>query len=215
MVQVAFSALVGQQEGHLACKTLSGGVLAWFSVWSKVQTCIQSRWCHCQSMSLASVTSKLVLPFLYRLIWVVPEKGPLNECVCHGPSWLVWSEEWCWVCIHQMNWVNSQSLESIVDAVVILSLLVFFIYFHLLSLLVILVFCLQWFDTVEWWGTFVVICLERGADLYMAQLMPLPLAVSCFSKIQIGFTFLVPAHPGCPGQRAIKRLCVCVCVVFY
>jgi len=125
MVQVAFSALVGQQEGHPACKTLSGGVLAWLSVWSDVQTCIQSKWCHCHSMSLASVTSKLVLPFLYRLIWVVPEKGPLNECVCHGPSWLVWSEEWCWVCIHQMNWVNSQSLESIVDAVVILSLLVF------------------------------------------------------------------------------------------
>jgi len=47
----------------------------------------------------------------------------------------------------------------------------------------------------------------------MAQLMPLPLAVSCFSKIQIGFTFLVPADPGSPGQRAIKRVCVCVCTV--
>ena len=83
----AFSALtllVGQQEGHPACKRLSGGVLAWLSVWSKVQTCI------------------------------------------------------------------------------------------------------------------------------MAQLMPLPLTVSCFSKIQIGFAFLVLAHPGCPGKRAIKRLCVCV-----
>jgi len=56
----------------------------------------------------------------------------------------------------------------------------------------------------------VVICLERGADLHMAQLMPLPLTVSCFSNIQIGFTFLVPAHPGSPGQRAVKRLCVCV-----
>jgi len=42
--------------------------------------------------------------------------------------------------------------------------------------------------------------------------MPLPLVVSCFSKIQIGFTFLVPAHPGGPGQRAIKRVCVCVIV---
>jgi len=40
--------------------------------------------------------------------------------------------------------------------------------------------------------------------------MPLPLTVSCFSKIQIGFTFLVPAHPGSPGQRAVKRVCVCV-----
>ena len=39
------------------------------------------------------------------------------------------------------------------------------------------------------------------------------LTVSCFSKIQFGFTFLVPAHSGSPGQRAIKRVCVCVCVV--
>jgi len=46
-----------------------------------------------------------------------------------------------------------------------------------------------------------VICLERDADLHMAQLMPLPLIVSCFSKIQIGFTFLVPAHPGSPGNN--------------
>ena len=46
----------------------------------------------------------------------------------------------------------------------------------------------------------------------MVQLMPLPLAVSCFSKVQIGFTFLVPAHPGSPGQRAVKRVRVCVCV---
>ena len=51
-----------------------------------------------------------------------------------------------------------------------------------------------------------VICLERGADLHMAQLMPLPLIVSCFTKIQIGFTFLVPAHPGSPGKRAVKRV---------
>ena len=57
-----------------------------------------------------------------------------------------------------------------------------------------------------------VICLERGADLHTAQLMPLPLTVSCFSKIQIGFTFLVPAHLGSPGQRVVKRVCVCVCV---
>jgi len=84
--------LVGWQEGHPACKKLSGGVLAWLSVWSEVQTCI-----------------------------------------CH-------------------------------------------------------------------WH-------------HMSQLMPLPLTVSCFSKIQIGFTFLVLAHPGSPGQRAVKRV-VCVCVIF-
>ena len=52
-----------------------------------------------------------------------------------------------------------------------------------------------------------VICLERSADLHMAQLMPL--TVSCFSKIQIGFTFLAPAHPGSPGKGPLN---VCVCV---
>jgi len=58
----------------------------------------------------------------------------------------------------------------------------------------------------------VVICLERCVDLHMAQLMPLPLTVSRSNKIQIGFTFLVPAHLGSPGQTAVKRVCVCVCV---
>ena len=57
-----------------------------------------------------------------------------------------------------------------------------------------------------------VICLERGADLHMAQLMPLPLTVSCFSKIQFGFTFLVTAHPGSHRKRTVKRVYVCVCV---
>ena len=69
--------------------------------------------------------------------------------------------------------------------------------------------------TFEWWGTGMVICLERDADLHVAQLMPLPLTVSCFSKIQIGFTVLVPAHPGSPGKRAVKRVCVCVCTAIY
>ena len=55
-----------------------------------------------------------------------------------------------------------------------------------------------------------VVCLEQGADLHMAQLMPLPLTVTCFTKIQIGFTFLVPADLGSLGERAIKRVCVCV-----
>ena len=64
----------------------------------------------------------------------------------------------------------------------------------------------------EWWGPGKVICLERDAHLHMAQLIPLPLTVSCFSKIQIGFTFLVRAHPGSPGQRAVKRVCVHACV---
>ena len=58
-----------------------------------------------------------------------------------------------------------------------------------------------------------VISLELGADLHMAQLMPLPLTVSCFSKIQIGFTFLVLAHPGSPGKRAVKWVYVNGCTV--
>ena len=65
----------------------------------------------------------------------------------------------------------------------------------------------------EWWGAGMAICPEQDADLHMAQLMPLPLTVSCFSKLQIGFTFLVPAHLGSPGKRAVKCVCVCVCVV--
>ena len=66
----------------------------------------------------------------------------------------------------------------------------------------------------EWWGAGMVIWLERGADFHMAQLMPLPLTVSCFSEIRINFTFLVPADPGIPGKMAVKRVCVraCACV---
>jgi len=78
----AFSALtllVGRQEGHPACKKLSGGVLAWLSVWSEFQTCIWPSGFQCHSLSLASVKSRLVLPFWYR---VVPDNGPLNGCVC-------------------------------------------------------------------------------------------------------------------------------------
>ena len=58
----------------------------------------------------------------------------------------------------------------------------------------------------EWWGAGVVICLDRGADLHMAQLMPLPLTVSCSNNIQIGFTFLVLAYPGSPEKMAVKRV---------
>ena len=65
---------------------------------------------------------------------------------------------------------------------------------------------------LEWWGAGMVICLERGADLHMVQPMPLPLTVSGFSTIQFGFTFLVPVHPGSPGQRAVKRVCVYVVI---
>ena len=90
------------------------------------------------------------------------------------------------------------------------------------------VLCLQCFDAVgwaagrasslsktEWWGAGVVLCLERCVDLHMAQLMPLLLTVSCSNKIQIGFTFLVPADLGSPGQRAVKRVCVHVCIMCF
>ena len=93
-LQLAFSTLMllaGWQEGHLACEKLSGGVLARLSVWSEVQTCIWPSWCHCHSLRLTSVKSRLVLPFWYRLTWVVPEKGPLNGrvCVCVAPAYQV------------------------------------------------------------------------------------------------------------------------------
>ena len=68
----ALTLLVGRQEGHPTCKKR---VVAWLSVWSDVQTCIWPTWCHCHSLSLASVKSRLVLPFWYRLTRVVPEKG--------------------------------------------------------------------------------------------------------------------------------------------
>ena len=72
----------GGRKGIWPVKKLSGGVLAWLSVWSEMQTCIWPSWCHCHSLFIASVKSRLVLPFWYRPTRVVPEKGPLNGCVC-------------------------------------------------------------------------------------------------------------------------------------
>jgi len=72
---------VGWAAGrHPASKKLSGGVLAWLSVWSEVQTCIII--VQLMPLPLASVKSRLVLPFWYWLTWVVPDKGPLSGCVC-------------------------------------------------------------------------------------------------------------------------------------
>ena len=106
----AFSALtllVGRQEGHPAWKKLSGGVLAWLSVWSEVQTCICPSWCHCHSLSLASVKSRLVLPFWYRLTRVVLDKGPLNGvcvCVCKDLYNSFKNSVECW---QRRNWSQS------------------------------------------------------------------------------------------------------------
>ena len=72
---------LGGRKGIRPVKKLSGEVLAWLSVWSEVQTCVWPSWCHCHSLPLASVKSRLVLPFWYRPTWVVLEKGPLNGCV--------------------------------------------------------------------------------------------------------------------------------------
>ena len=72
---------LGDRKGIRPVNNWVVGVPAWLSVWSEVQTCIWPSWCHCHSLSLASVKSWLVLPFWYRLTWVVPDKRPLNECV--------------------------------------------------------------------------------------------------------------------------------------
>ena len=71
----ALTLLVGGRKGIRPVKNLSGVVLAWLSVWNEVQTCIWPSWCHCHSLYLASVKSRLVLPFWYWFTWVLPEKG--------------------------------------------------------------------------------------------------------------------------------------------
>ena len=108
-LKIAFSALtllVGQQGGHLASKKHSGGVLAWLSVWSKVQTCIWPSWCHCRSLSLASVKSRLVLLSCYRFNWVVPEKGPLNGCVLLKIDRIMAMSHWprCWPTLYMVHY---------------------------------------------------------------------------------------------------------------
>ena len=69
--------LLGSRKGIRPVKTEW-----WLSVCSEVQTCIWPTWCHCHLLSVASVKSRLVLPFVYRLTRVVLDKGPLNGCVC-------------------------------------------------------------------------------------------------------------------------------------
>jgi len=91
---------LGGRKGIQPVKQLSGGVLAWLSVWSEVQTCIWPSWCQCYSLSLASVKSSLVLPRWYQPTRVVPDKGPLNGCVCVCVCACVRA---C-VCIDQPRW---------------------------------------------------------------------------------------------------------------
>ena len=82
MPSVLWRCWLGSKKSIRPVKKLSGGVLAWLSFWCKVQTFIWPSWCHCHSLSLASVKSRLALPFWYRLTRVVPDKEPLNLCVC-------------------------------------------------------------------------------------------------------------------------------------
>jgi len=65
----------------------------------------------------------------------------------------------------------------------------------------------------DWWSAGVVICLELRAHLDLAQLMPLPLTVSCCRETQIDFTFVVPTHLGSCGKRAVKGVCACLRVI--
>ena len=175
---------LGGRKGIRPVKNLKWWVLAWLSVRSEVQTCIWPSWCHCYSLSLASVKSRLVYN---------------GVCVC-----TVVSKHWIWAIFLMVG-----SISVVCWFMGWMLLLTVRVYcglfaFSALTLLV---------GRQEWWGAGMVICLARGADLHMSQLMPLPLTVFCFSKSQIGFTFLVPAHPGSPEKRAVKRVCVCVCIV--
>ena len=113
---------LGGRKGIRPVKNLSGGVLAWLSVWSEVQTCIWPSWCHCHSLSLASVKSRLVLPFWYRLTQVVTDKVPLNRCVCVCVTLLgthnlqSWTGCVPWVtcdgCTYVNNWSTMQGHRS-------------------------------------------------------------------------------------------------------
>jgi len=105
----ALTLLVGWQEGHLACKKL-----AWLSVCREVQTYIQPSWCHCHSLTLVSVKSRLVLPFWYRLTQVVLllNKRPLNGCVCMTPA----SSKMKYVCPYVAISLVSQSPYHITAA---------------------------------------------------------------------------------------------------
>ena len=76
MPSVLWRCWLGGRKGIRPVKNRVVRVLAWLSVWSEVQTCIWPSWCHCHSLS------RLIFPFWYRLTLVVPDKGPLNGCVC-------------------------------------------------------------------------------------------------------------------------------------
>ena len=96
-------------EVHPTCKKLSGGVLAWLSIWSEVQTCMWPCWYHCHLVSLPSVKSRWVLPFWYQLTRVVLDKGPLNGCVCVLVHHML-ASSYCH--LHCLSWQNCGDWES-------------------------------------------------------------------------------------------------------
>ena len=114
---------LGDRKSIRPVKKLSGGVLARLSVWSEVQTCIWPSWCHSHLLSLASVNSRLVLSFWYRLTWVVPDKGPLNGCVCvvyDRNAWLRWIRHGILITSAVLSvavsWVQTSAFTNEMDA---------------------------------------------------------------------------------------------------
>ena len=91
MPSVLWRCWLGGRKGIRPVKKLSDGVLAWLSVWSEVQTCIWPSWCHCHSLSLAPVKSRLILPFWYQLTQIVLDKG---KRVCMCDNWFVIANDW-------------------------------------------------------------------------------------------------------------------------
>ena len=115
MPSVLWCCWLGGRKGIRPVKKLSGGVLEWLSVCSEVQTCIWPSWCHCHSLSLASVKSRLVLPFWYWLTRVVLDKGPLNGCgvyvcVCVCVCVLPWMITYSHMSLVHLEWFISSEL---------------------------------------------------------------------------------------------------------
>ena len=137
LLSVLWHCWLGVRKSIRPVKKLSGGVLAWISVWSEVQTCTWPSWCHCHSLSLASVKPRLVLPFWYRLTWVVLDKRlcvinpvvyhnitiilqPLyrSTCVSRHLRLRTWGFCWCKVLLphaladgNQRIWIREKTLE--------------------------------------------------------------------------------------------------------
>ena len=167
----------------------------WHGYLSAVK-CIWPSWCHCHSLSLAPVKSRLVLPFWYRLTC---------NLMCIANIWLCENTLLPLSRLSSATGNGKQNGDCPLNAA-----LKFHTTFWETDAFRALKQLVGWQEghlackKTEQWGAGAVICLERDAGLYMAQLMPLPLTVSWFSKIQIGFTFQVPAYLGSPGKKPLN-----------